>query len=176
MELGAASFVILVNIGFLSVGPVEKPLLSMPSTCVAVARLLPPSAFLLIVRGLVMREVKTPPIIARDANAVCGTIMPKITVASINGAPNSQKRAQHIAENAVILRLSSLTSSTVQVVSMDSVVEMATFEIMAESMSSATRASNGTKRLRKKRGNMKFKQFYLYNETNLQFVGTSQPR
>lgn len=59
-------------------GPLEKALLSMPPSllsCVAVAMLLRPceARFLGIVRGLEIRELSRPPVMAREANAVWGT-------------------------------------------------------------------------------------------------------
>lgn len=108
--------------------------------CVAVAILLATFEvfFLGMVRGLEMRELIRPPTIAKEAKAVCGTSWPKTMVAPINGAPNSQKRAQQMVEKAHIFLLSLLTNSTVQVVTMDRVQEMAIFEIMADNISKAT--------------------------------------
>lgn len=94
------------------------------------------------VLGLLIREVHRPPRMARDAKAVWGMSWPKTTVDPIKGAPSSQKRAQQIVEKEVIFFLSSETSSTVQVVSILSVVEMAIFETMAEHISRATFGSS----------------------------------
>lgn len=62
-------------------------------------------------------------------------------MAPTNGAVSSHIRAQTIVDKAQILFFSGHTSSVVQVVSVASVEDMAVFEIIAEHMRSATRAS-----------------------------------
>lgn len=100
--------------------------------------------FLGMVRGLEIRVLRIPPTMAREANDVCGINWPKTTVAPIKGAPNSQKRAQQMVEKARIFFFSLLTNSTVQVVSMPKVQEMAILEIIAVNINKATRASKAT--------------------------------
>lgn len=97
------------------------------------------AAFLGTVRGLEIKVVKTPPTIDNEAKAVCGTKVPKTTVAPIKGAPRRHKRAQQIVENEHILRFSTETNSMVQVVKMAKVLEIAIFEIMAVNINKATR-------------------------------------
>lgn len=135
----------------LKMGPLVKALLSMPPStdgnCVAVAMLFvvwEDDLLAGIVRGLEIRALSSPPTMAREANAVWGTNWPKTTVAPTNGAPSSQKRAQHMVEKAQIFFFSLLTNSTVQVVKMDRVHDMAILEIIADSISSATRPLIGT--------------------------------
>lgn len=99
-----------------------------------------------IVRGLVMRVVKIPPTMAKEAKAVCGTKVPKTTVAPINGAPSRHRRAQQMVEKEHIFRFSALTNSTVQVVKMANVLDMAILDIMAVTISRATRPLTSTAR------------------------------
>lgn len=114
--------------------------------CVAAAILLVTweQCFLGIVRGLEIRVDNIPPIMAREAKAVCGISWPKTTVAPINGAPNSQKRAQQMVEKARIFFFSLPTNSTVQVVNMASVQDMAALDTMADIINNATRLSIST--------------------------------
>ncbi|CAD7093445.1 unnamed protein product [Hermetia illucens] len=92
-----------------------------------------------IVRGLLIKAVKTPPTILNEANAVWGTSCPKITVAPINGAVSSHILAHTIVENAQICFFSALTNSVVHVVKSASVEDMADLDIIADSIKSATR-------------------------------------
>lgn len=142
--------VVILALILLNIGPLVKALLSMPPSsgiCVAAAILLVTweVRFLGMVRGLEIRMLNRPPVMAREAKAVCGINWPKTTVAPINGAPNSQKRAQHIVEKAQIFFFSLLTNSTVQVVKMAKVQDMAIFDIMAVNINKATRPSKSTR-------------------------------
>lgn len=131
-------------------GPLEKALLSTPpsgcDSCVAVAILFIAcdALFLGIVGGLEINELKIPPAMAKEAKAVWGTNCPNTTVAPINGAPSNQKRAQQIVEKAQIFFFSLLTNSTVQVVRMAKVHDIAVLEHMAVNISNATRPLKGT--------------------------------
>lgn len=62
-------------------------------------------------------------------------------VAPTYGAVNSHIRAQTIVENPQIFFFSALTNSTVHVVNIASVDDVAVFSTIAENISSATRAS-----------------------------------
>lgn len=93
-----------------------------------------------IVLGLEIIIVIIPPRIERDAKADCGTRSPKTIVAPTNGAVSSQILAQTIVDNAQIFFFSSDTNSTVHVVSIESVEDIAALEIIADNMSKATRS------------------------------------
>lgn len=162
-EFGAVIFVKLVKIGF--VCPLVYNFASLASAsaaaiCVAVAILycvVSVGLCFAIVRGLEMNVVMIPPVMANEQNAVCGTRSPKIDVAPINGAPSNQNLAQQIVEKAQIFFFSSVTNSTVDVVSIESVVDMAVLEIMAESISSTTRVFPETEREREKERKLFYK-------------------
>lgn len=62
------------------------------------------------------------------ANAVCGTHLPKTTVAPTNGAVSSQTLAQTIVENAQTFFFSSHTNSVVHVVKIAKVDDIATLD------------------------------------------------
>jgi hypothetical protein len=71
---------------------------------------------------------------------VCGINFPNTTVAPMNGAVNSQIRAQTIVEYPHNLFFSGVTSSVVQVVSIESVQEMPIFTAIAADMRRITRS------------------------------------
>lgn len=75
------------------------------------------------------------------AIAVCGTQLPKTTVAPTNGAVNSQILAHTTVENAQIFFFSSHTNSVVHVVSIANVDDIATLDTMDIAIRTATRAS-----------------------------------
>lgn len=62
----------------------------------------------------------------------------------MNGAANRNTRAYTMVENAQIFRFCGETNSTVQVVSIAKVDDIAAFSIIEDSIKRATRASNVT--------------------------------
>lgn len=83
------------------------------------------------------------------AIAVCGTHLPKTTVAPTNGAVSNQILAQTIVENAQIFFFSSRTNSVVHVVNIAKVDDIATLDTIEIAIRVATLASPVTSRQNK---------------------------